>query len=214
MKNLNEKALRQQLIQRYLDGETTIEEEQALAHFYLHNHGTIPADEEDVCQLVLATSHLADDFMPSVEKVEEFDRIMAKDARKARRITLWPWLAAACVAAILVIFLAPPRSKEDNTPQQFPTVQTQRQRQGERQDTPMTDTSEVMPKTFLASTPPSVATPRPTKAEDDQSDLISVDSVFGVKSHPDPLAEYTALAEKLQRECNEVFNNNDIDFNF
>ncbi len=140
MKNLNDKALRQQLIQRYLDGETTIEEEQALAHFYLHNHGTIPADEEDVCQLVLATSHLADDFMPSVEKVEEFDRIMAKDARKARRITLWPWLAAACVAAILVIFLAPPRSKEDNTPQQFPTVQTQRQRQGERQDTPMTDT--------------------------------------------------------------------------
>ena len=205
MKNLNDKALRQQLIQRYLDGETTIEEEQALAHFYLHNHGTIPADEEDVCQLVLATSHLADDFMPSVEKVEEFDRIMAKDARKARRITLWPWLAAACVAAILVIFLAPPRSKEDNTPQQFPTVQTQRQRQGERQDTPMTDTSEVMPKTFLASTPPSVATPRPTKAEDEQSDLISVDSVFGVKSHPDPLAEYTALTEKLQRECNEVF---------
>ena len=205
MKNLNDKALRQQLIQRYLDGETTIEEEQALAHFYLHNHGTIPADEEDVCQLVLATSHLADDFMPSVEKVEEFDRIMAKDARKARRITLWPWLAAACVAAILVIFLAPPRSKEDNTPQQFPTVQTQRQRQGERQDTPMTDTSEVMAKTFLASTPPSVATPRPTKAEDEQSGLISVDSVFGVKSHPDPLAEYTALTEKLQRECNEVF---------
>lgn len=205
MKNLNEKALRQQLIQRYLDGETTIEEEQALAHFYLHNHGTIPADEEDVCQLVLATSHLAGDFTPSAEKVEEFDSIMAKDARKARRITLWPWLAAACVAAILVIFLTPPRSKEDNTPQQFPTVQTQRQRQGERQDTPMTDTSEVMPKTFLASTPPSVATPRPTKAEDEQSDLISVDSVFGVKSHPDPLAEYTALTEKLQRECDEVF---------
>ena len=62
-----------------------------------------------------------------------------------------------------------------------------------------------MAKTFLASTPPSVATPRPTKAEDEQSDLISVDSVFGVKSHPDPLAEYTALTEKLQRECDEVF---------
>ena len=204
MKNLNEKALRQQLIQRYLDGETTIEEEQALAHFYLHNHGTIPADEEDVCQLVLATSHLADDFMPSVEKVEEFDRIMAKTSRN-RRIGLWPWLAAACAAAILVIFLAPPRSKEDNTPQQFPTVQTQRQRRGERQDTPMTDTSEVMPKTFLAANPSPADASHLTDAEDDQSDLISVDSVFGVKSHPDPLAEYTALTEKLQRECNEVF---------
>ncbi len=211
MKNLNEKALRQQLIQRYLDGETTIEEEQALAHFYLHNHGTIPADEEDVCQLVLATSHLADDFMPSVEKVEEFDRIMAKTSRN-RRIGLWPWLAAACAAAILAIVLAPPRSEDGRTSQ--PPTEPTSCHQKEVKEEPLTDTSEVMAKTFLASTPPSVATPRPTKAEDEQSDLISVDSVFGVKSHPDPLAEYTALAEKLQRECNEVFNNNDIDFNF
>lgn len=211
MKNLNEKALRQQLIQRYLDGETTIEEEQALAHFYLHNHGTIPADEEDVCQLVLATSHLADDFMPSVEKVEEFDRIMAKTSRN-RRIGLWPWLAAACAAAILAIVLAPPRSEDGRTSQ--PPTEPTSCHQKEVKEEPLTDTSEVMAKTFLASTPPSVATPRPTKAEDEQSDLISVDSVFGVKSHPDPLAEYTALTEKLQRECNEVFNNNDIDFNF
>lgn len=211
MKNLNDKALRQQLIQRYLDGETTIEEEQALAHFYLHNHGTIPADEEDVCQLVLATSHLADDFMPSVEKAEEFDCIMAKTSR-SRRIGLWPWLAAACAAAILAIVLAPPRSEDGRTSQ--PPTEPTSCHQKEVKEEPLTDTSEVMAKTFLASTPPSVATPRPTKAEDEQSDLISVDSVFGVKSHPDPLAEYTALAEKLQRECNEVFNNNDIDFNF
>ncbi len=202
MKNLNEKALRQQLIQRYLDGETTIEEEQALAHFYLHNHGTIPADEEDVCQLVLVTSHLADDFMPSVEKVEEFDRIMAKTSRN-RRIGLWPWLAAACAAAILAIVLAPPRSEDGRTSQ--PPTEPTSCHQKEVKEEPLTDTSEVMAKTFLASTPPSVATPRPTKAEDEQSDLISVDSVFGVKSHPDPLAEYTALTEKLQRECDEVF---------
>ena len=204
MKELNDKALRQQLIQRYLDGETTIEEEQALARFYLLSDGNFSAEEEAVRQLVLATSHLAGDFTPSAEKAEEFDRIMTKTSRN-RRIGLWPWLAAACAAAILVIFLAPPRSKEDNTPQQFPTVQTQRQRRGERQDTPMTDTSEVMPKTFLAANPSPADASHLTDAEDDQSDLISVDSVFGVKSHPDPLAEYTALTEKLQRECNEVF---------
>ena len=69
----------------------------------------------------------------------------------------------------------------------------------------MTDTSEVMPKTFLAANPSPADASHLTDAEDDQSDLISVDSVFGVKSHPDPLAEYTALTEKLQRECNEVF---------
>ena len=195
MKNLNEKALRQQLIQRYLDGETTIEEEQALAHFYLLSDGNFSAG----------------DFTPSAEKAEEFDCIMAKTSRN-RRIGLWPWLAAACAAAILAIVLAPPRSEDGRTSQ--PPTEPTSCHQKEVKEEPLTDTSEVMAKSFLASTPPSVATPRPTKAEDEQSDLISVDSVFGVKSHPDPLAEYTALTEKLQRECNEVFNNNDIDFNF
>ena len=45
MKELNDKALRQQLIQRYLDGETTIEEEQALARFYLLSDGNFSAEE-------------------------------------------------------------------------------------------------------------------------------------------------------------------------
>ena len=203
MKELNDKALRQQLIQRYLDGETTIEEEQALAHFYQHSDGNFSGEEEAVRQLVLATSHLAGDFMPSAEKAEEFDRIMAKASRTPRRIGFWPWLAAACAAAILAIVLAPPRSEDGRTSQ--PPTEPTSCHQKSSQEEPLTDTSEVMPKTFLATTPPSAATPRPTKAEDDQSDLISVDSVFGVKSHPDPLAEYTALTEKLQRECDEVF---------
>ena len=42
-------------------------------------------------------------------------------------------------------------------------------------------------------------------AEDDQSDLVSVENVFGIESRPDPLEEYTALEEKLQQECDEVF---------
>ncbi|MBP5375724.1 MAG: hypothetical protein J6Y38_05260 [Bacteroidaceae bacterium] len=203
MKDLNDKALRQQFIQRYLDGETTMEEELALAHFYQHSDGNFSAEEEAVRQLVLATSHLADDFMPSAEKAEEFDRIMAKSSRTPRRIGLWPWLAAACAAAILAIVLAPPKN-EEGTPSQPPTKPTSCHQKEVKED-PLADTSEVMPKTFLASTPPSAATPRPKNAEDDQSDLISVDSVFGVKSHPDPLAEYTALTEKLQRECDEIF---------
>lgn len=208
MKDLNDKALRQQFIQRYLDGETTMEEELALAHFYQHSDGNFSAEEEAVRQLVLATSHLADDFMPSAEKAEEFDRIMANDQQK--RIVLWPWLAAACVAAILAIVLAPPRNDAEKTTL-CPEAQVKKPQQEHPQEAPMTDTAEVMPKTFLATNSPTEAS---THTTGDQSDLISVDSVFGVESHPDPLAEYTALAEKLQRECNEVFNNNDIDFNF
>ena len=43
--------------------------------------------------------------------------------------------------------------------------------------------------------------------EYDQSDLISVDGMFGVESRPDPMAEYMALAENLQQECDQVFQN-------
>ena len=45
------------------------------------------------------------------------------------------------------------------------------------------------------------------EAEYDQSDLTSVDDMFGVESRPDPMAEYIALAENLQQECDQVFQN-------
>ena len=96
MKNLNDKAVRQELIQRYLAAETSVEEEQMLTRFYQENKGnSFSEEEEQVRQLVLSTSHLADDFTLSTEKEEEFDRIMAAAARKPRRIALWPWVAAA-----------------------------------------------------------------------------------------------------------------------
>ncbi|MBR1667943.1 MAG: hypothetical protein IJ693_06660 [Bacteroidaceae bacterium] len=201
MKDLNDKALRQQLIERYLDAETTPEEELALADFYRQSHEALSADEEAVRQLVLATARLDNGFTLSEEKVEAFDRMMANIPPKKRRIALWPWLAAACVAAIVAIILAPPRGGDGNTSEQ-PTAQTDSHSKERPQEMPMTDTSEVMPKTFLAST---TAPKSSTEAEEDQSDLMSVDSVFGVESQKNPLEEYTALNEKLKQECDAVF---------
>lgn len=201
MKELDDKALRQQLIERYLDAETTPEEELALADFFRQSQDTLAANEEAVRQLVLATTRTDNGFTLSDEKVETFDRIMANVPPKKRRIALWPWLAAACVAAIIAIILAPPRGADGDTSEQ-PTAQTDSHPKERREEIPMTDTSEVMPKTFLASTP---APKSSTEAEEDQSDLMSVDSVFGVETRKNPLEEYTALNEKLKRECDEVF---------
>lgn len=201
MKDLNDKAVRQQLIERYLDADTTTDEEKALADFYRESHETLAADEEAVRQLVLATAHLGNGFTLSDEKVDEFDRIMAAPPKKTVRLVLWPWLAAACVAAIIAIILAPPRGADGDTPEQ-PTAQTDTHPKERSQEVPMTDTSEVMPKTLLVSTP---APKHSTEAEDEQDDLISVDSVFGVESRKNPLEEYTALNEKLKRECDSVF---------
>lgn len=210
MKDLNDKTLRQQFIQHYLDGETSIEEELALARFYQHCHDTLSTEEDSVRQLVLATTLLSEDFTLSDEKTEAFDCIMANTQRKARHIVLWPWLAAACAAAILAIILAPPRSEEIRTSQPQMTQIPQHEEKAQPEMT-ITDTSEVMPQTLLATTPSPPAPPDTADTEEDQSDLISIDSVFGIGSRPDPQEEYTALTEKLIQECDEVFqmiNNN------
>jgi hypothetical protein len=93
------------LIQKYLNGETTTEEERLLA---------IEASREDV----------PDDWKVIAEMlgcltVDEalFDQIVAERSRKSRIVKLWPWVAAACVAALLIVFLSPPRKDAPSKPQ-------------------------------------------------------------------------------------------------
>ena len=198
MKNPKDKAVRQELIQRYLAAETSVEEELMLADFYQQNpNENLSVEEEQVRQLILATSHLADDFTLSVEKEEEFDRIMAAAAHKPKRITLWPWLAAACMAGIMVIFLTPPKTEKNQVLAEQPTA-------------PVGQPSVVEKVTadpIAAVAEPARVRKVSAEAEYDQSDLASVDDMFGIESRPDPMAEYIALAENLQQECDQVFQN-------
>ena len=52
--------------------------------------------------------------LPSAQELErdeaEFDRLMEARNKPRRRLRLWPLAAAACVAGIIAIFLAPPRT--------------------------------------------------------------------------------------------------------
>ena len=61
---------------------------------------------------------------------EEFDRLMEARKKPRRRLRLWPLAAAACVAGIIVIFLAPPRTSEEQPPLALegPTVESQESR--------------------------------------------------------------------------------------
>ena len=74
--NINDKATRQGIVERYLNAETSLEEEKALYEFYSHTKETLSDDEKMVCQLVLSTTNLTDDFELSDEKTEAFDLIM------------------------------------------------------------------------------------------------------------------------------------------
>lgn len=93
------------LIQKYLNGETTTEEERLLA-------------------LEVSRDDAPDDWKVIAEMLGEltvdealFDQMMAERKRKHRIVKLWPWVAAACVAALLIVFLDPPRKVAPSKPQ-------------------------------------------------------------------------------------------------
>ena len=93
------------LIQKYLNGETTAEEERMLA-------------------LEVTRENVPDDWKVIAEMLGEltvdealFDQMMAECSRKSRIVKLWPWVAAACVAALLIVFLSPPRKDAPSKPQ-------------------------------------------------------------------------------------------------
>jgi hypothetical protein len=93
------------LIQKYLNGETTAEEEKLLA---------LEVSREDAPEDWKVIAEMLGELT-----VDEalFDQIMAERKPKPRLMRFWPWVAAACVAALLVVFLGPPREDTVSKPQ-------------------------------------------------------------------------------------------------
>lgn len=99
--------MKQTLINKYLAGETTISEERELKQLLLDTPDTqrSKAERSILEFLSYSESEEVEEDIFAVDYTEEYD----KHVRTSRTIRLWPWIAAACVAAILVVFLAPPR---------------------------------------------------------------------------------------------------------
>ncbi len=93
------------LIQKYLNGETTAEEERLLAPEVSRKDA--PDDWKVIAEMLGELT--IDEAL--------FDQIMAERKQKPRLIRFWPWVAAACVVALLVVFLGPPREDTVSKPQ-------------------------------------------------------------------------------------------------
>ena len=93
------------LIQKYLNGETTAEEERMLALEVTREN--VPDDWKVIAGMLGELT--VDEAL--------FDQMMAERSRKSRIVKLWPWVAAACVAALLIVFLSPPRKDAPSKPQ-------------------------------------------------------------------------------------------------
>jgi len=102
MTNLNDKKIRQELIRRYLNAETTLEEERQLADFLSDTDIALSAEEEDVL-LMLQTSNLIGRPEISKEKADEFDRLMQGGSKKSKIVAL-RWIVSAVAAIMCVVF--------------------------------------------------------------------------------------------------------------
>ena len=97
------------LLDRYMEGEGT-QEELKLLKAYFGNTQDLPADLVPFAQMFALLDEKQQ--TPSVEALDRFSEVQVQTA--SRRIPLWPFIAAACIAAFAVIFLGPPQQKEES----------------------------------------------------------------------------------------------------
>lgn len=189
------------LIQKYLNGETTAEEERLLA-------------------LEVSRKDAPEDWKVIAEMLGEltvdealFDQIMAERKQKPRLIRFWPWVAAACVVALLVVFLGPPKEETPNQPQ-IAKVEPKKTEPEVKavEPTPVTDEKEI------------VAEPKPTKhivakavAKHHDKDVMPEQQVSEPQNQPEetvePIAEPTGSTNDIAQVEEPVMQDAMKDFN-
>ena len=103
MKKLEDITYRHELIERYLDADTSVEEEQALAEFYRHCEDKDLTDEDlDIRNLMLGMEN----YTPNIHQVEEADgQLQMKEmslATSKNHETRWVRLSAILLATAML----------------------------------------------------------------------------------------------------------------
>lgn len=109
MTDINDKSFRQTLIERFLNCDTTVAEEQELAQFYAEcrKADCVPEDEKNICALVTAT-------VTSAASDNHAKPHAPTGIHHTLRHLHWQWVAAACVAAAIVVGVAVKFATYDN----------------------------------------------------------------------------------------------------
>ena len=136
--------------------------------------------------------------MPADLNARLMQRISAQQPRRQRRV--WPWIAAACVAAILVVYLTPPKFWQGGGADY--TAQTDVRRQLDvRGQCPGSDLPGTCPLTSrpaqLATAADSAADLAPDSADLPQTSLISdAQPVLVAEAAPQPAAKMKVITER------------------
>lgn len=125
MKKLKDITYRHELIERYLDADTSVEEEQALADFYRHCEDKDLTDEDlDIRNLMLGMEN----YTPNIHQVEEADgqpqmkemSLAASKKHETRWVRLSAILLATAMLAGLIFLLFPIKDYFSSSSEQQP----------------------------------------------------------------------------------------------
>ena len=126
---------------------------------------------------------------------EEYDRLMEARKKPRRRLRLWPLAAAACVAGIIAIFLAPPRTSEEQPPlaMEEPRVESQE---------PITESQQPRvesQKITVTSRRPKAKSQRPkTKSQQPIAEPMLTEAEIERGAHPEMEDPLLAVAAQIQ----------------
>ena len=125
MKKLEDITCRHELIERYLDADTSVEEEQALADFYRHCEDKDLTDEDlDIRNLMLGMEN----YTPNIHQVEEADgqpqmkemSLAASKNHETRWVRFSAILLATAMLAGLIFLLFPIKDYFSSSSEQQP----------------------------------------------------------------------------------------------
>lgn len=106
---MDKKTNIRELLARYMEGEST-QAELKLLKEYFDGEQDLPVDLMPYAQMFAVIEE--ETPTPSTEALDKFSEEQVQETQ--RRLPLWPFTAAACIAAFAVILLAPPQQEEEN----------------------------------------------------------------------------------------------------
>ena len=125
MKKLEDITYRHELIERYLDADTSVEEEQALAEFYRHCEDKDLTDEDlDIRNLMLGMEN----YTPNIHQMEKEDKqsdmkemsLATSKTHETRWVRLSALLLATAMLAGLIFLLFPIKDYFSSSSEQQP----------------------------------------------------------------------------------------------
>ena len=203
MKKLEDITYRHELIERYLDADTSVEEEQALADFYRHCEEKDLTDEDlDIRNLMLGMEN----YTPNIHQVKEEGKqpqmkemsLAASKKHETRWVRLSAILLATAMLAGLIFLLFPIKDYFSSSSEQqpglanlVPTEQVVRSQSSSEDENGNLNTYEKMKRAdslFLAAT----------------QDIVTPQEM---KSSKIALAKRKNIAERSEKHAEKIYGN-------